>query len=113
MKKWFEKWSAEKAKRKEKNLPAIVEYRDETYVSLPFTHMHSQLIISGDLPLSYLHYCIIPITLFVAIRLHHLSHLSYRHISAGSFLQRILDTVIHPTFSSHLHASHSNALYTS
>jgi len=32
MKKWFEKWSAEKAKRKEKNLPAIVEYRDETYV---------------------------------------------------------------------------------
>jgi hypothetical protein len=36
MKKWFEKWSAEKAKRREKNLPAIVEYRDETYVSLPF-----------------------------------------------------------------------------
>jgi DNA cross-link repair 1A protein len=34
MKKWFEKWSAEKAKRKEKNLPAIVEYRDETYVSV-------------------------------------------------------------------------------
>ena len=33
MKKWFEKWSAEKAKRKEKNLPAIVDYRDETYVS--------------------------------------------------------------------------------
>jgi hypothetical protein len=36
MKKWFEKWSAEKAKRREKNLPAIVEYRDETYVSLHF-----------------------------------------------------------------------------
>ena len=54
------------------------------------------------LPLSYEHHCIIPITLFVAIRLHHLIHLSYRHISAGSFLQRILDTVIHPTFSSHL-----------
>jgi hypothetical protein len=34
MKKWFEKWAAEKAKRNEKNLPAIVEYRDETYVSL-------------------------------------------------------------------------------
>ena len=33
MKKWFEKWAAEKAKRKEKGLPAIVEYRDETYVS--------------------------------------------------------------------------------
>jgi len=33
MKKWFEKWSAEKARRKEKNLPAIVDYRDETYVS--------------------------------------------------------------------------------
>lgn len=33
MKKWFEKWSAEKARRKEKNLPAVVEYRDETYVS--------------------------------------------------------------------------------
>jgi hypothetical protein len=33
MKKWFEKWSAEKARRKEKNLPSIVEYRDETYVS--------------------------------------------------------------------------------
>jgi DNA cross-link repair 1A protein len=34
MKKWFEKWSAEKAKRREKNLPAVVEYRDETYVRL-------------------------------------------------------------------------------
>ena len=33
MKKWFEKWAAEKAKRREKGLPAIVEYRDETYVS--------------------------------------------------------------------------------
>lgn len=33
MKKWFQKWEAEKAKRKEKGLPAIVEYRDETYVS--------------------------------------------------------------------------------
>ncbi|KAK8849727.1 hypothetical protein IAR55_005062 [Kwoniella newhampshirensis] len=31
MKKWFEKWSAEKARRKEKGLPAIVDYRDETY----------------------------------------------------------------------------------
>jgi DNA cross-link repair 1A protein len=29
----FEKWNAEKAKRKEKGLPAIVDYRDETYVS--------------------------------------------------------------------------------
>jgi len=37
MKKWFEKWSAEKAKRKEKNLPAIVDYRDETYVSFLFS----------------------------------------------------------------------------
>jgi hypothetical protein len=36
-------------------------------------------------PLSYLHYCTISITLSVAIRLHHLIHLSYRHISAGSF----------------------------
>lgn len=34
MKKWFEKWQAEKAKRKEKNLPAVVDYRDVTYVSL-------------------------------------------------------------------------------
>jgi hypothetical protein len=50
MKKWFEKWSAEKAKRKEKNLPAIVEYRDETYVSLALTQIRSQLISSGDLP---------------------------------------------------------------
>jgi hypothetical protein len=50
MKKWFEKWSAEKAKRREKNLPAIVEYRDETYVSLPFNRTCSQLISSGDLP---------------------------------------------------------------
>jgi len=33
MKKWFEKWGAEKARRKEKGLPAIVEYRDESYVS--------------------------------------------------------------------------------
>jgi hypothetical protein len=33
MKKWFEKWQAEKAKRKEKKLPAIVDYRDITYVS--------------------------------------------------------------------------------
>lgn len=31
MKKWFEKWLAEKAKRKEKGLPSTVEYRDETY----------------------------------------------------------------------------------
>lgn len=47
MKKWFEKWSAEKAKRKEKNLPAIVEYRDETYVSPLFSEI-TQLIDSGD-----------------------------------------------------------------
>jgi DNA cross-link repair 1A protein len=33
MKKWFEKWLAEKIRRKEKNLPAIVDYRDEHYVS--------------------------------------------------------------------------------
>nr|XP_019043488.1 DNA cross-link repair 1A protein [Kwoniella bestiolae CBS 10118]OCF22418.1 DNA cross-link repair 1A protein [Kwoniella bestiolae CBS 10118] len=33
MKKWFEKWAAEKARRREKGLPAIVDYRDETYVS--------------------------------------------------------------------------------
>ncbi|WWC73626.1 uncharacterized protein I206_107598 [Kwoniella pini CBS 10737] len=31
MKKWFEKWAAEKARRKDKGLPAIVEYRDETF----------------------------------------------------------------------------------
>ncbi|OCF43848.1 DNA cross-link repair 1A protein [Kwoniella heveanensis CBS 569] len=31
MKKWFEKWAAEKARRREKGLPQIVEYRDETY----------------------------------------------------------------------------------
>lgn len=31
MKKWFEKWLAEKSKRREKNLPSVVEYRDETY----------------------------------------------------------------------------------
>jgi len=31
----FEKWNVEKAKRKEKGLPAIVDYRDETYVSEP------------------------------------------------------------------------------
>jgi hypothetical protein len=29
----FEKWAAEKAKRKERGLPAIVDYRDEAYVS--------------------------------------------------------------------------------
>ena len=29
----FEKWQAEKMKRKDKGLPAIVDYRDETYVS--------------------------------------------------------------------------------
>jgi hypothetical protein len=33
MKKWFEKWQAEKQRRKEKKLPAIVDYRDITYVS--------------------------------------------------------------------------------
>jgi hypothetical protein len=32
----FEKWQAEKMKRKEKSLPAIVDYRDETYVSEHF-----------------------------------------------------------------------------
>ncbi|ORX37648.1 DNA repair metallo-beta-lactamase-domain-containing protein [Kockovaella imperatae] len=31
MKKWFEKWAVEKARRKEKNLPPIVDYRDENY----------------------------------------------------------------------------------
>ncbi|WVR08003.1 hypothetical protein IAU60_005047 [Kwoniella sp. DSM 27419] len=31
MKKWFEKWAAEKARRREKGLPQIVDYRDETY----------------------------------------------------------------------------------
>jgi len=62
MKKWFEKWSAEKAKRKEKNLPAIVDYRDETYVSFLLTQTWSQLISSGDLSstilalLYYTHY---------------------------------------------------------
>lgn len=30
----FEKWQAEKMKRKEQNLPAIVDYRDETYVGV-------------------------------------------------------------------------------
>ncbi|EIW71463.1 hypothetical protein TREMEDRAFT_28150, partial [Tremella mesenterica DSM 1558] len=33
MKKWFEKWLAEKARRREKGLPSIVDYRDETHVS--------------------------------------------------------------------------------
>ncbi|TYJ58930.1 hypothetical protein B9479_000364 [Cryptococcus floricola] len=31
MKKWFEKWLTEKARRKEKKMPAVVEYRDETF----------------------------------------------------------------------------------
>ncbi|RXK36592.1 DNA cross-link repair 1A protein [Tremella mesenterica] len=31
MKKWFEKWLAEKARRREKGLPSIVDYRDETH----------------------------------------------------------------------------------
>ncbi|KAL7419134.1 DNA cross-link repair protein PSO2/SNM1 [Cryptotrichosporon argae] len=31
MQKWFEKWAAEKQKRKEKGLPEIVEYRDSNY----------------------------------------------------------------------------------
>lgn len=31
MKKWFEKWQAEKLKRQQAGLPAIVEYRDVTY----------------------------------------------------------------------------------
>lgn len=30
----FEKWQAEKMRRKEQKLPAIVDYRDETYVSV-------------------------------------------------------------------------------
>lgn len=30
----FEKWMAEKAKRKAAGLPGIVDYRDETYVSV-------------------------------------------------------------------------------
>jgi DNA cross-link repair 1A protein len=29
----FEKWAAEKARRKERGQPAVVTYRDETYVS--------------------------------------------------------------------------------
>ena len=33
MKKWFEKWAVEKAKRKEKGLPAVVDYRDPNFVS--------------------------------------------------------------------------------
>lgn len=32
MKKWFEKWLVEKAKRREKGLPGVVDYRDVTYV---------------------------------------------------------------------------------
>nr|ODN80302.1 DNA cross-link repair 1A protein [Cryptococcus depauperatus CBS 7841] len=32
MKRWFEKWLVEKAKRKEKGLSAVIEFRDETYV---------------------------------------------------------------------------------
>lgn len=32
MRKWFDKWAAEKSKRREKGL-GMVEYRDETYVS--------------------------------------------------------------------------------
>jgi DNA cross-link repair 1A protein len=31
MKKWFEKWQAEKVKRQQAGLPSIVEYRDVTY----------------------------------------------------------------------------------
>ena len=34
MKKWFEKWAAEKAKRKEKGLPPVLDYREEAYVSV-------------------------------------------------------------------------------
>ncbi|KAK4688537.1 DNA cross-link repair 1A protein, partial [Tremellales sp. Uapishka_1] len=34
MKKWFEKWAAEKAKRKQNGLPSTVEYRDENYSRL-------------------------------------------------------------------------------
>jgi hypothetical protein len=33
MKKWFEKWTAEKIKRKEKGLPPVVDHRDVDYVS--------------------------------------------------------------------------------
>lgn len=33
----FEKWAAEKSKRKERGEPAIVEYRDETYVRALFS----------------------------------------------------------------------------
>ncbi|KLT45132.1 hypothetical protein CC85DRAFT_322715 [Cutaneotrichosporon oleaginosum] len=32
MRKWFEKWAAEKARRKERGQPAIVPYREENYV---------------------------------------------------------------------------------
>ncbi|GMK55095.1 hypothetical protein CspeluHIS016_0201510 [Cutaneotrichosporon spelunceum] len=31
MRKWFERWAAEKARRKERGLPAVVEYRNENY----------------------------------------------------------------------------------
>jgi len=33
MRNWFDKWAAEKNKRKERGQPGIVEYRDATYVS--------------------------------------------------------------------------------
>lgn len=33
MKKWFEKWLAEKARRRDKGMPQVVDYRDVTYVS--------------------------------------------------------------------------------
>lgn len=49
MKKWFEKWSAEKARRREKNLPAIVDYRDITYVScLPPSS--GEMVVHADPP---------------------------------------------------------------
>lgn len=56
MKKWFEKWLAEKARRKEKNLPAVVDYRDVTYVSLSVAECVSQVqadVYSGDSTLHY------------------------------------------------------------
>lgn len=50
MKSWFEKWQAEKAKRKEKGLPSVVDYRDVTYVSdvLLVGRLHSDKVSGSD-----------------------------------------------------------------
>lgn len=34
MKKWFEKWNYEKKRRRERDQPLVVQYRDENYVSV-------------------------------------------------------------------------------